>query len=134
MSFIMLFPKFFCCFIKLNLGCLSFRYFSFEFILFASDFNREFFDLEVQFFDLGFITSFIFLQCEGVFLLLSGSEDPLFEFLLVPVHFKLVLVHLLVSAENLILDVIQALLLFDHTKKLFVKEKIYIFCSFVNSF
>jgi hypothetical protein len=48
------------------------------------------------------------------FVSLDGGERPLLELLLIPVHLKLELVHLLVRLEDHILDVVQAVLLVGH--------------------
>ena len=98
-------------FIKLDLSSLSFCNFPLKLTGFPGNLNSEFFDLKRQLLDLGLICSAILLESEIILLLLPGCEGPLFKLLLVPIHLKFELVHLLVSLENHVLDVVQAVLL-----------------------
>jgi hypothetical protein len=106
MAFLMETFKLFSGLIKFDLSGLSFRYFLFELLAFVSHFDRKFFDLKSQLFNLGFVSTAILFKSQVVFLFLAGSERPLFEFFLVPVHFKFKLVHTLISFEYHVLDVV----------------------------
>ncbi len=82
-----------------------------EFFGLAGDFDGKFLDVEGQLLDLGLIGSPVLLQREVVLLLLPGSERPLLELLLIPIHLQLELIHLLVCLEYHILYVIKSVLL-----------------------
>jgi len=106
--------------IKFDLGGLSFRYFLLELLAFVSHFDCEFLDLKSQLLNLGLVSATILFKSQVVFLFLAGSERPLFKLLLVPVHFKFKLVHTLISFEDHILNVVEAVLLVcDALLKLF---------------
>jgi len=92
--------------IKLNLGSLSFGNFSFKFVGFSCNFDGKFFNLECKLLDFGLICSSILLKGEVILFLLSGSKGPLLELLLIPIHLKLELIHLLVSLEDHVLDIV----------------------------
>ena len=68
-------------------------------------------DVEVGLLDFGLVGAAVLLERQVVLLLLARGQGPLLQLLLVPVHLELVLVHLLVAAEDLVLGVVQALLL-----------------------
>ena len=85
-----------------------------EFLRLPGHFDCELFDVKSQLFDLGLVSTTILLKGEVILLLLSGSEGPLFELLLVPVHLELELVHLLICLEDHVLDVVQSVLLVSH--------------------
>ena len=82
-----------------------------EFLRLPGHLDCELFDVKSQLFDLGLVSTTILLKGEVILLLLSGSEGPLFELLLVPVHLELELVHLLICLEDHVLDVVQSVLL-----------------------
>jgi hypothetical protein len=103
--------EFFSGFVKLDLGCLSFSHFLLKLLSFSSNFDGKLFDLECELLDLGLIRSSVLLKSEVILFLLSGGKCPLFKLLLIPVHLKLELVHLLVSLEDHVLDVVQTVLL-----------------------
>lgn len=112
--------EFFCGLVKLNLGGLSLSDLLLKLVGLAGHLDSEFFDLECQLLDFGLVCTTILLKGEVVFLLLAGSERPLLQLLLVPVHLQLELVHLLVGLEDHVLDVVQAILLVsDAVVKLF---------------
>jgi hypothetical protein len=97
--------------IKLDLRSLGLSNFFLEFVGFFSNFNGKLFDLEGKLLDLGLISSSVFLESEVILLLLSGSKSPLLKLFLVPVHLKFELIHLLISLEDHVLDVVQTILL-----------------------
>ena len=99
------------CFVKLDLSGLGFSNLLLQLAALAANLNGELLDLEGELLDLGLVSASVLLESEVVLLLLAGSEGPLFELLLVPVHFQLKLVHLLVGLEDHVLDVVQAVLL-----------------------
>jgi hypothetical protein len=103
--------EFFGSLVELNLGSLGLGDFLFKLVSLLSDLNSELFDLKGKFLDFGLICSSILLKSEVIFLLLSGSEGPLLQLLLIPVHFKLELIHLLISLEDHVLDVVESILL-----------------------
>ena len=106
--------------VKLNLGGLSLSDLLLKLVGLAGHLDSEFFDLECQLLDFGLVCATILLKGEVVFLFLAGSERPLLQLLLVPVHLQLELVHLLVGLEDHVLDVVQAILLVsDAVVKLF---------------
>jgi len=97
--------------IELDLRGLGFSNFLLELLSFTSNFNRQFFDLKSQLLDLGFISTAEFFKSQVIFLLLAGSERPLLQLLLVPIHLQLELIHSLVGLEDHILNVVQPILL-----------------------
>jgi len=99
------------CLIKFNLGCLGLCNLLLKFLCFASDFDSELLNVQSKLLDLGFISSAILFQSKVIFLLLSGSQGPLFQLLLVPVHLQFELIHLLIRFENHVLYVVQPVLL-----------------------
>ena len=98
-------------FVELNLGSLGFSHLLLELAAFTADFNSELLDLEGELLDLGLVSTSVLFESKIVLLLLAGSKGPLFELLLVPVHFKFELVHPFVGLENHVLDVVEAVLL-----------------------
>ena len=101
--------------IELDLCSLSLGDLLLELLRLSGDLNGQLLDVQGQLLDFGLISTAILLEGQVVLLLLSGSEGPLLELLLIPVHLKLELVHLLVCLEDHVLDVIQAVLLVGHT-------------------
>ena len=97
--------------IQLNLSGLSFGNLQLKLLGLLRNFDSKLLNLQSKLFDLRFICSPILFECEVVFLLLPCRQSPLFELFLVPVHFKLELVHLLVRLEDHVLDVVEAVLL-----------------------
>jgi len=87
-------------FIKFNLSSLGLSNFMLKLLGFPCHLNGKFLDLKGKFLDFSLISSSILFESEVIFFLLPGSEGPLFQFLLVPVHLELVLVHFLISFEN----------------------------------
>lgn len=98
-------------FIELNLGGLGLSHLLLELLALVAHFDREFLNLEGQLLDLGLVSAAVLLQGEVVLLLLTGSEGPLLQLLLVPVHLQFELVHALVGLEDHVLDVVEAVLL-----------------------
>ena len=103
--------EFFGGFIELNLCSLSLCNFLLKLCSFSRYFNGELLNLEGEFLDLCLISASILLESQVIFFLLSGSERPLFQFLLVPIHLKFELIHFLIGFEDLILNVVKAILL-----------------------
>ena len=97
--------------VEFDLGSLSLSDFLLEFSSFAGNFDGQLLNLERQLLDLGLISSSVLLESQVVLFLLSGGKCPLFELFLVPVHLQFELIHLLVGLEDLILDVVEAILL-----------------------
>ena len=97
--------------IELDLCGLSLSDLLLEFLGLAGDLDGKFLNIEGEFLDLGLVSTSVLLECEVILLLLSSSECPLFELLLIPVHLKLELIHLLVGLEDHVLDVVEAVLL-----------------------
>ena len=97
-------------FVKLNLSCLSFSDLLLKFLLFASVFNSQLLNPKVKLLDFSLIRPSVLLHREGIFLLLPRCQHPLFQLLLVPVHFEFEAVHDLVPLENLVLNVVKSLL------------------------
>ena len=89
MALIVLAPELLGRFVELNLGCLGLSDLVLELVLLARHLNCEFLDLEVEFFDLSFVSSTVLLHSQGVFLLLPSSQNPLLKLFLVPVHLQL---------------------------------------------
>lgn len=90
---------------------LGLRNFLFELFTLAANLNGELFDLKCELLDLGFVGASVLLECEVIFLFLPGCKRPLLQFLLVPVHLQLKLVHTLVGFKDHVLNVVQAILL-----------------------
>jgi len=111
MAFLMKAFELFSGLVKLNLGGLCFRYFLLELFALVAHLNGKLFDLESKFLDLGLVCSAVLLKSQVVLFLLASSECPLFELLLIPVHFKFELVHALVGFKDHILDIIKTILL-----------------------
>ena len=111
MAFLMKPFEFFGSFVKFNLGGLGLRHFLLKLLALVAHFNRELLNLESEFLDLGLVSAAVLLKGEVVLLLLTGGEGPLLELLLVPVHFQFELVHALISLEDHVLDVVEAVLL-----------------------
>ena len=107
--------EFFSSLVKLNLGSLSLSHFLFKLVSLLSDLDSELFDLKGELLDFGLICSSILLKSEVIFLLLSGGKGPLLELFLIPVHFKLELIHLLVGLEDHVLDVVESILLVSNS-------------------
>ena len=103
--------EFFGGFVKLDLGCLCLSHFLFEFCCLASDFDGKLFDLESELLNFRLISTSVLFESQVVLFLLPGSERPLLQLLLVPVHLQFELVHLLIRFEDLILDVVETVLL-----------------------
>jgi hypothetical protein len=93
------------------LSGLGLRNFLFELFTLAANLNGELFDLKCELLDLGFVGASVLLECEVIFLFLPGCKRPLLQFLLVPVHLQLKLVHTLVGFKDHVLNVVQAILL-----------------------
>ena len=110
-SFLMQTFEFFCGLVQLDLGGLRLSHFLFQLGCLASDLDGEFLDLEGELLDFGLVGAAELLESEVVFLFLAGGKGPLLQFLLVPVHFELELVHALVRLEDHVLNVVQAVLL-----------------------
>ena len=111
MALLMKTLELFGCLVKFNLGGLGLGNLLFEFTALATYFNGQFLNLEGKLLDFSLISTSVLLEGEIVLLLLAGSEGPLFQLFLVPVHFKFELVHLLVGLEDHVLDVVEAVLL-----------------------
>jgi hypothetical protein len=107
--------EFLSCLIKLDLCCLGLCNLHFKLLCFASDFDSELLDVQSKLLNLGFISSAILFQSKVIFLLLSGSQSPLFQLLLVPIHLQFELIHFLIRFENHVLDVVQPVLLVSHS-------------------
>ena len=97
--------------VELDLRGLSLRHLLLELLGLAGDLDRKLLDLESQLLNLGFIGTAELFKREVIFLFLAGSECPLLQLLLVPIHLKLELVHPLVGFEDHVLDVVQSVLL-----------------------
>mgnify|MGYP000229121772 CR=1 FL=1 len=82
-----------------------------ELLSFASDFDGKFLDLKSELLDFGLISSSELFKSQVVLFFLAGGKSPLLKFLLIPIHLKLELVHALISLEDHILNVVQAILL-----------------------
>jgi hypothetical protein len=106
--------EFLCSLVKLDLRSLGLSDLLLKLLRLFGDFDSKFLNIEVQFLDFGLISTSVLLKCEIILLLLSGGKGPLFKLLLVPVHLKFELIHLLVCFEDHILDVVQAVLLVCH--------------------
>ena len=103
--------EFFSSLVQLDLGGLGLCNFLFELFTLAANLNGELFDLKCELLDLSFIGASVLLKSEIIFLLLPCCKCPLLQFLLVPVHLKLKLVHTLVGFKDHVLNVVQAILL-----------------------
>jgi hypothetical protein len=101
--------------VKLDLCGLSLCDLLLKLLGLSGHLNGQLFNVKGEFLDLGLISAAILLKSEVVLLLLSSGKSPLLELLLVPVHLKLELVHLLIGLEDHVLDVVQAILLVSHT-------------------
>jgi hypothetical protein len=110
-AFLMKTLELFGCLVKLNLGGLGLGDLLLEFSALAAYFNSQFLNLEGKLLDFSLISASVLLEGEIVLLFLAGGEGPLFQLFLVPVHFKFELVHFLVSLEDHVLDVVEAVLL-----------------------
>ena len=97
--------------IELNLGSLSLSNFFLKLVSLLGNLYSKLFNLKSELLDLGLICSSVLLKSKIIFLLLSGSEGPLLQLLLIPVHFKFELIHLLIGFEDHILNVIESILL-----------------------
>jgi len=97
--------------IELDLCGLSLSDLLLEFLGLACDLDGKFLDVKGEFLDLGLVSPSVLFECEVILFLLSGSECPLFELLLVPVHLKLELIHLFIGLEDHVLDVVETVLL-----------------------
>jgi hypothetical protein len=106
MSFSVKSFKFLCGFVKLDLSSLGFCNFPLKLIGFSCNLNGKLFNLKSELFDLGLVCPSIFFKSKVILLLLSGSKSPLFKLLLIPIHFELELVHLLISFKDHVLNVI----------------------------
>jgi hypothetical protein len=115
MSFSMKSLELFCSFIKFDLRCLCLSYFFFKFLSFLCNFNSKFLNIQGQFFNLSFISSSIFFHSQVIFFFLSCSKCPLFKFFLIPIHFKLKLIHLLIGFEDHILNIVESILLISNS-------------------
>ena len=104
----------FCCLIQFYLCCLSFSNLFLKFCCLSSNLNCKFFYIESQFLYFSLICSSILFQCQIILLFLSSCKCPLFQFFLIPVHFKLILIHFLICFEDHILNVIQSILLISY--------------------
>jgi len=82
---------------------------------FSGHFNSQLFNVKSELLDFSLISSSVLFQCQVVLLLLSCSQCPLFQLFLVPIHFKLELVHFFISFENHILDIVESILLISHS-------------------
>ena len=98
--------EFFSSLVQLDLGGLGLCNFLFELFTLAANLNGELFDLKCEFLDLGFVGASVLLEGEVVFLFLPGCKRPLLQFLLIPVHLQLKLVHTLVGFEDHVLNVV----------------------------
>jgi hypothetical protein len=92
--------------VKLDLCGLSLCDLLLKLLSLSGHLNGQFFYVKGEFFDLGLISTAILLKSEVVFLLLSSGKSPLLQLLLVPVHLKFELVHLLIGLEDHVLDVV----------------------------
>jgi hypothetical protein len=101
--------------IELDLCSLSLGNLLLELFGLSSDLDGQLLDVQGQLLDFSLISTAILLEGQVVLFLLSGSKSPLLELLLIPVHLKLELVHLLVCLEDHVLDVIETVLLVGHT-------------------
>ena len=115
MTFLMKTFEFFSSLVKLNLSSLSLGNFLFKLLALVADFNRQFLNLKGELLNLGLIGTSILLEGEVIFLLLTSSQRPLFQFFLVPVHFQFELVHTLISFKDHVLDVVKTVLLIGNT-------------------
>lgn len=112
--------EFFGSLVQFDLGGLGLGDLLLKLLALVADFNGQLLDLEGKLLDLGLVSTAVLLEGEVILLLLSGGEGPLFQLLLIPVHLQFELVHALVSLENHILNVVQAILLVrDSLLKLF---------------
>jgi hypothetical protein len=100
--------------VELDLGSLGLSDLLLEFLRLPRDLDGQLLDVQGQLLDLRLISAAILLKSQVVLLLLPGGESPLLKLLLIPVHLKLELVHLLVRLEDHVLDVVQAVLLVSH--------------------
>lgn len=103
------------CLIKFDLLSLSVSDFLLELIADFCYVYGGFFDVSDQLCNLFVIESPVLFKSEIIFFLLSGSEGPLFKFLLVPIHLKFKLVHTFIGFEDHVLDVIQPVLLVSNS-------------------
>ena len=103
--------EFFSGLVELNLGGLSLSDFKLELLGLAGHLDGQLLNLEGQLLDFGLISASELLKSEVVFLLLAGSERPLLQLLLIPVHLQFELVHPLVRLEDHVLDVVESVLL-----------------------
>jgi hypothetical protein len=103
------------CLIELYLCRLSLGNLLLELLRLTGDLNSQFLNIKGEFLDFGLVSTAILLEGEVILLLLSGGKGPLLKLLLVPVHLKLELIHLLISLEDHVLDVVQAVLLISYT-------------------
>jgi hypothetical protein len=100
-----------CRLVQFDLSGLGFSNFLLQLFALVSHFDGQLLNLEGQFFDFSFVSSAVFLKSQVVFFLLSGSQSPLLEFFLVPIHFQFELIHPFVCLEDHVLDVVQTVLL-----------------------
>ena len=98
------------CFIKLNLCSLSFSHLFIKLLLFFRNEYSQILNLKLQFFNLSFICSTVFLKCEMIFFLLPCCKRPLLKFFLIPVHLKFELVHFFISFKDHILNIVKSIL------------------------
>jgi hypothetical protein len=101
-------------FVKFDLSSLSLSNFHLKLVSFLGNLDRQLFDLKGQLFDFGLISSSVLLESKVILFLLSGGKSPLFKLLLIPVHLKLELIHLLIGFENHVLDIVESILLISN--------------------
>jgi hypothetical protein len=87
MTLIVLLAELFGRFIELDLRRLRLSDLLLEIVLLSSRLDSQLLDLEVEFLDLRLVGQFILLHRECILLLLTGSQDPLLQLLLIPIHF-----------------------------------------------
>ena len=102
-------------FVELDLGGLGLSHLLLQLLALVADFDGELLNLEGELLDLGFVGTTVLFESKVIFLLLTSGKGPLLELLLVPVHLKFKLIHALVSLENHVLDVVEAVLLVGNT-------------------
>jgi hypothetical protein len=97
--------------IELNLLSLGISDLLFKLIADFCNINGGLLDVANELCDLFVVEAAILLKSKVIFFLLSSSERPLLELLLIPIHLKFELVHALVGLEDHILNVIESILL-----------------------
>lgn len=101
--------------VELNLSGLGLSDLLLELLAFVADLDCQLLNLEGKLLNFGLVSTTVLLESEVVFFLLTGGESPLLQLFLIPVHLEFELVHALVSLENHILDIVEAILLVGDT-------------------